>query len=125
MPVINLPISKGLVQSNAEGDWLDSLPTNMLTVPKPVLDAAGYMRSWPGLVKTFDTAGTARGGVFNPVLNTVFRVQGTRLVNAMGNMLAEVGGSGLARMPFSSNSQAIVSNGNLYYWRRKRHNKPV
>ena len=117
MPVINLPISKGLVQSNAEGDWLDSLPTNMLTVPKPVLDAAGYMRSWPGLVKTFDTAGTARGGVFNPVLNTVFRVQGTRLVNAMGNMLAEVGGSGLARMPFSSNSQAIVSNGNLYYWR--------
>ena len=34
MPVINLPISKGLVQSNAEGDWLDSLPTNMLTVPE-------------------------------------------------------------------------------------------
>ena len=117
MPTISLPISKGLVQSNAEADWLDSLPTNMLTVPKPVLDVAGYMRSWPGLVKTFDTTGIARGGVFNPVLNTVFRIQGSQLVDCQGRELADVGGTGLARLPFSSNSQAIVSGGNLYYWR--------
>lgn len=123
MPIINLPISKGLVTSNAEGDWIDSLPTNMLSVPKPVLDAPGYMRSWPGLVKQFDTVGTSRGAVFNAVLNTVFRVQGNQLVDLEGKALANVGGSGLARMPFSSNSQAVVSNGNLNYWRENAESR--
>ena len=117
MPVIQLPISKGLVTDRAESDWLDSLPVNMVAVPKPVLEAQGYMRSWPGLVFERPSSGVARGAVFNVVDDEVYRITGTMLINSEGEELADVGGFGLAQMPFSTNSQAIVSNGNLYFWR--------
>ena len=118
MPVVQLPISKGLVTDSSEADWLDSLPVNMVAVPKSVLNAQGYMRSWPGLTFLRPSAGVARGAVFNPVDEIVYRVTGTQLINSgTGAQLANVGGFGLAQMPFSSNSQAIVSNGRLYFWR--------
>ena len=41
MPVVQLPISKGLVTDSSEADWLDSLPVNMVAVPKSVLNAKG------------------------------------------------------------------------------------
>ncbi len=116
MPVLPIPLSKGLVTSNLEADWLDSLPTNMLAVPKPVLEANGYMRSWPGFDKTIDVPGTSRGAVFNDVEGQVFRVNGTSLIDGTGLTLAEVGGSGHASLPFSRNSQAVVSNGRLLFW---------
>lgn len=118
MPVVPVPFVKGLVTSNQDGDWLDSLPVNMLAVPKPVLDAQGYMRSWPGIEKTADVPGQPRGVVLNDVDNITYRVQGTSLINAdTGETLVDVGGSGHASLPFSRNSQAIVSNGTLNYWR--------
>ena len=117
MPVVQLPISKGLVTDSSEADWLDSLPVNMVAVPKSVLNAKGYMRSWPGLTFLRPSAGVARGAVFNVVDEEVYRITGTKLINSAGTELADVGGFGLAQMPFSSNSQAIVSDGNLYFWR--------
>ena len=117
MPVVQLPISKGLVTDNAEADWIDSLPVNMMAVPKPVLDAQGYMRSWPGLTFLRPSAGVARGGVFNVVDDEIYRITGTQLIDSAGAELADVGGFGLAQMPFSTNSQAIVSDGKLYFWR--------
>ena len=118
MPVLPVPFSKGLITDVTEGDWLDSLPLNMLAVPKPVLEAQGYMRSWPGLDKTIDVPGSPRGVVLNDVDNITYRINGTSLINATtGDILADVGGSGHASMPFSRNSQAIVSNGTMYYWR--------
>lgn len=118
MPVVPIPFSKGLITDVSEGDWIDSLPTNMLAVPKQVLDAQGYMRSWPGFDRIIDVPGTARGAVLNDVENITYRVNGTSLINgSTGEVLADVGGAGHASMPFSRNSQAIVSNGRLYYWR--------
>ncbi len=118
MPVVPIPFVKGLVTSNREADWLDSLPVNMLAVPKPVLEAQGYMRSWPGFDRTIDVPGSPRGAVLNEVERVNYRVNGTRLINGRtGEVLADVGGSGHASLPFSRISQAIVSNGTLNYWR--------
>ena len=116
MPDVQLPIDVGLV-TDGDSDWLDSLPTNMVAVPKPVLEAEGYMHNWPGLIQTRTVPGVARGGVYNVVRNEVYRVQSTSLVDGNGNVLADVGGFGLAQMPFSVNSQAIVSNGMLRFFR--------
>ena len=117
MPEVRLPISRGLVTDQTEGEWLDFLPVNLVTVPKPVLGGQGYMRSWPGLTQTNTTAGGARGGVYNTVQNITYRIAGTSLINSSGQVLVDVGGLGLARMPFSVNSQAIVSAGRLRFFR--------
>lgn len=117
MPVVQLPISQGLVTSNQDADWLDALPVNLLSVPKNALNATGYMRSWPGLDVKSPTQGTSRGAVYNVVDNKVYRVSGTKFTDNDGNVIADVGGSGYAPMPFSINSQAIVSNGVLNFWR--------
>ena len=118
MPTVPIPFHKGLITSNLEGDWLDFLPVNMLLVPKPVLDGQGYMRSWPGFNKTIDVPGTARGVVFNDVEGIVYRVNGTSLINGeTGEVFADIGGAGSASLPFSRLSQAVVSEGNLYFWR--------
>ena len=117
MPTVQLPISKGLVIEAAEADWLDSLPVNMVAVPKSVLNAQGYMRSWPGIQQFLTVPNIARGGVFNVALNRVFRVHGTSLIDGdTGAILGDVGGFGLAQMPFSTNTQAIVSDGRLQFY---------
>lgn len=118
MPVVQLPISKGLVVDSAEADWLDGLPVNMVAVPKSVLSAQGYMRSWPGLQQFQLVPNVGRGAVFNVALNRSFRVHGTSLIDGeTAEVLGDVGGFGLAQLPFSSNSQAIVSDGRLQYYR--------
>ena len=117
MPVVQLPIRKGTVTDRAEADWLDSLPTNMVAVPKSVLNANGYMRSWPGLTFLRPSQGRARGAVYNVVEDEVYRITGTSLTDSEGTVLADVSGNGLAQMPFSRTSQAIVSNNTLNYWR--------
>ena len=132
MPEIQLPFSTGLVTDAGQGneaDWLDALPVNMLAVPKPVLGARGYMHSWPGLVKKLDTVGRARGGIANDAVDDVFRIQGTKLINRAGDVLADVGispehlrnignveGVGYAPTAFSRTTTAIVSNGRLLFW---------
>ena len=117
MPVVPIPFEKGLITEDGEADWIDSLPVNMLAVPKTVLDnQRGYMQSWPGLVQTIDVPGLSRGGVNNVVRDQVFRVTGTKLIDDTGTTLANVGGQGLAAMPFSRNTQAVVSNGELFFW---------
>ena len=74
--------------------------------------------SWPGFNKTIDVPGTARGVVFNDVEGIVYRVNGTSLINGeTGEVFADIGGAGSASLPFSRLSQAVVSEGNLYFWR--------
>ena len=92
MPVVQLPIRKGTVTDRAEADWLDSLPVNMVAVPKSVLNANGYMRSWPGLEFLIASQGRARGAVFNVVQEQVYRVTGTSLIDESGAVLADVAG---------------------------------
>ena len=114
--VQTIPLSKGLIVDPLEVDWLDALPVNLLAVPKGVLDSPGYLRSFPGLSRLFETNDTARGVVNNVDEATIFRVQGPELVDIEGNVLVNVGGAGHAAMPYSATTQGIVSGNNLNYW---------
>lgn len=113
---VSIPLSKGLIIDPLEVDWLDALPVNLLAVPKDVLESPGYLRSWPGLSLEFTANDTARGGVYNVPEDTIFRVQGPELVDIEGNVLANVGGTGHAPMPYSATTQGIVSANLLQYW---------
>ena len=114
--VVSIPLSKGLIVDPDEVDWLDALPVNLLAVPKTVLESSGYLRSWPGLSLQFTTNDIARGAVNNVPLDTIFRVQGPELVDIDGEVLANVGGTGHAAMPYSSTTQGVVSGNVLNYW---------
>lgn len=76
MPRISLPLAKGLGKDHHHADYVDLLPINMLATPKEVLNAAGYLRSFPGIEKKADRVGLSRGAEFNTVQNQVYRVAG-------------------------------------------------
>lgn len=120
MPVIQLPLSKGLGTDQDEADWLDSLPVNMLAVPKGVLNASGYMRSWPGLVQTDTVPGLGRGGLFNVTTSSIFRINGAKLQEVIptGSVVtrADVPGTGYVPTSHSKTTTAFVADGALYYW---------
>lgn len=116
MPPVNLPFSKGLIIDDREVDWLDALPVNMIAVPKEVLGHPGYMHSWPGLTAGLNTIGPARGAVNNINETTVFRIQGSQLINEEGDTLATIPGVNHVPMPYSGITQGIVSTNQLRYW---------
>lgn len=76
MPTTQLPLVKGLGKDYRTADYVDLLPVNMLATPKEVLNAAGYLRSFPGIDKKADVAGASRGAQFNTSQNAVYRVLG-------------------------------------------------
>lgn len=117
MPVIQLPIAKGLVKNPAVADYVDFLPVNMLTVPKPVLNAAGYLRAFPGIAKTADVAGVSRGAEYNTKDSRVFRVMGNRLYAGGADTAAIIPGAERVSMAHSYNSQGIAAGGELLLWR--------
>ncbi|HGJ5863326.1 packaged DNA stabilization protein, partial [Arsenophonus nasoniae] len=51
MPKIQIPIAKGLGKDFKTADYIDALPVNILATPKEILNAAGYLRSFPGIEK--------------------------------------------------------------------------
>ena len=116
MPVVQLPISKGLVKNPFIADYVDFLPVNMLTVPKPVLNAAGYLRSSPGLVKTGSVAGVSRGAEYNTADNRVYRVFGGKLYAAGADLGAAVAGTERVSMAHSYSSQGVSADGVLQLW---------
>lgn len=111
-----LPLAKGLGKDYRNADYVDLLPVNMLATPKEVLNAAGYLRSFPGLSKNIDVAGKSRGVQFNTVENVVYRVAGGRLYRA-GTDHGAVIGSDRVSMAHSATSQAVASYGTLSMYR--------
>ncbi|MFG6076991.1 packaged DNA stabilization protein [Erwinia sp. OPT-41] len=116
MPVIQLPIIKGKGKKSHIADYADLLPVNMLAVPQPVLNAAGYMRSFPGIVKTSDVAGVSRGAEYNTKQNQVFRVAGSRMYAAGTALGVTIPGTGRVSMAHSYNSQGVAANGQLLFY---------
>lgn len=116
MPTTQLPLMKGLGKNYASADYLDLLPVNMLATPKEVLDASGYLRSFPGIEKRSDVAGLSRGAIYNSNQNVTYRVCGDRLYRN-GVELSIIMGSGRVSMAFSYNSQAVCAAGNLVFYR--------
>ncbi|NDO80389.1 hypothetical protein CJP72_06240 [Citrobacter sp. NCU1] len=116
MPVQQIPLMRGLGKSFSDADYIDLLPTNMLAVPKEVLNSNGYLRSFPGIEKRRDVNGVSRGVQFNTSQNSVYRVCGGKLYRGE----AEVGDvSGTARTPMahSRTSQAVVTGGQVVLYR--------
>ncbi|MEU4618329.1 packaged DNA stabilization protein, partial [Streptomyces umbrinus] len=65
MPIQKLPLAKGLGKDYRNADYVDLLPVNMLATPKEVLNASGYLRSFPGVAKRSDVSGVSRGVEYN------------------------------------------------------------
>ncbi|EOG6129698.1 packaged DNA stabilization protein [Cronobacter malonaticus] len=116
MPIQQLPLMKGTGRDYRNVDYVDLLPVNMLATPKEVLGANGYLRSFPGIVKVNDVAGTSRGAMYNSHESAVYRVLGTKLYRS-GVEIGEVPGSKRVSMACSYNSQAIGANGLLMLFR--------
>lgn len=120
MPIIELPLMKGLGKRPDLAEYSDLLPANMLAVSKEVAGSSGYMHPFPGIVKTDDIAGVSRGGEYNTKQNTVYRVAGDALYH--GGIRCEdihLPGSMRVSMAHSYNSQGIAADGRLYLYRHE------
>ncbi len=140
MPRISIPIVQGKAQNSTEIDWIDSLPINLLAVPLPVLDAIGYMRSWPSLVVDTSTymegntpvssTSLVHNGIFDTATNSTFRINGSTLqeykfndmgepiiINHVENIEGIPNGSGYIPIDYSINTVAYVVGGSLCYLR--------
>lgn len=116
MPIQQLPLMKGVGKDFTSADYIDYLPVNLLATPKEVLNAAGYMRSFPGIEKRDDVSGVSRGADYNTAQNAVYRVCGSSLYNG-SVLVGSVGGSGRVSMAHSRTSQAVIVNGQIILYR--------
>jgi len=74
-----LPLTPGTGKSALRANYVNRLPVNMLFVPPKVVNQSGYMRSFPGLVKTAGVAGLSRGVLLNAFDGRVYRLCGNTL----------------------------------------------
>ncbi|MCS4333700.1 packaged DNA stabilization protein gp10 [Klebsiella variicola] len=116
MTMPTLPLAKGLGKDFRNADYVDLLPVNMLATPKEVLNAAGYLRSFPGVAKKADVAGVSRGAEFNTVQNLAYRVAGGKLYKGASERGA-VPGNARVSMAHSATSQAVAANGVMTLYR--------
>ncbi|HGM5338194.1 TPA: packaged DNA stabilization protein [Serratia marcescens] len=119
-----LPLAKGLGKDYRNADYVDLLPVNMLATPKEVLNAAGYLRSFPGVAKKADVAGTSRGVQFNKAENVIYRVAGGKLYKGAGER-GDVSGNARVSMSHSATSQAVAVNGVMTLYRYDGTNKTL
>ena len=112
MPEIQIPLVKGQGKSSKTADYVDLLPTNIVSIVGEAEGAAGYFRFWPGITKVADVAGVSRGSHWNTVKDAVYRVMGGKLYLGQAEV-ADVPGSGRVSMAHGRNSQAVSVNGEL------------
>ena len=116
MPIQQLPLMKGTGKDYRNADYIDYLPVNLLATPKEVLNASGYMRSFPGIEKRGDVNGVSRGAEYNTAQNAVYRVCGGNLYRGQSSV-GSVAGSGRVSMAHSRTSQAVIVNGQVILYR--------
>ena len=101
-------------------EYKDSLPVNMYAVQKEILGAKGYLVCYPGLTTFGVSVGPDRGAVYNERMGLHFRVSGNKLisVNKYGSIvdLGEIPGEKQVSMPYSFNTQAIVTDGRVFLY---------
>lgn len=112
MPITQLPLMKGVGKDFRNADYIDYLPVNMLATPKEVLNASGYLRSFPGIAKRGDVAGVSRGVQYNTAQNAVYRVCGGKLYKGE-SPVGDVAGSARVPMAHGRTSQAVVTGGQV------------
>lgn len=116
MAIMQLPLIKGLGKECDHADYIDALPVNMLATPKPVLNASGYLRSFPGIARKAEVAGVSRGVQYNTHEKTVYRGLGNQLYKGH-KPIADLAGKGRISMAFSRNSQAVAAAGKMTLYR--------
>ncbi|MBH1909625.1 hypothetical protein I5U18_03445 [Serratia ureilytica] len=124
MPIQKLPLAKGLGKDYRNADYVDLLPVNMLATPKEVLNASGYLRSFPGVAKRSDVSGVSRGVEYNTVENVPYRVAGSKLYKGQDSR-GDVGGQGRVSMAHSATSQSVAANGVMTLYRYDGTNKTL
>lgn len=116
MPIQQLPLIKGVGKNFKTADYIDYLPVNMLATPKEVLNSNGYLRSFPGVTKLSDVAGTSRGAEYNTSQNAVYRVMGGKLYRS-DSAVGDVAGTSRVSLAHGRTSQAVCVNGNVVEYR--------
>ncbi|HHR6165223.1 TPA: packaged DNA stabilization protein [Providencia alcalifaciens] len=116
MPQVKIPLARGLRKDPHTADYIDGLPVNMLATPKEVLNAAGYLRSFPALVKLRDADGVSRGVQFNTKNSTVYRVCGGKLYQG-ANAIGDIQGKDRVSLAHSGFSQSVAFGGKLKLYR--------
>lgn len=119
---MKLPLVKG-TRVDADAEWRDSLPLNLVGFAQSVGSWSGYLRTADGL-KNFATGeGRDRGAIWSDRFKKHFRVSGDTLieVDEFGGIVDQSGGttitgSGNARFDNSFNSVAFVADGDYYRW---------
>lgn len=118
MPKIKLPLITGDRHSGL--DYRTNLPVNMTAVIKQIKDSDGYLLSHDGLTSFSETNGKARGGTFNERFDKHYRVSGDNFesidVDGTVTNLGLTPGDGVCSLAESFNTQAILTDGNLYLW---------
>jgi len=104
----------------AETDYRDYLPVNMTAVLRPILKANGYMVQHPGLVQYATGQGIDRGGIYNERQTEHYRISLGSLIsvsaNGATNVLGAISGKKNAALPYSFNSQAIITDGRMWLY---------
>lgn len=124
MPIQKLPLAKGLGKDYRNADYVDLLPVNMLATPKEVLNASGYLRSFPGVAKRSDVSGVSRGVEYNTVENIPYRVAGEKIYKGSSER-GNVSGGQRVSMAHSATSQAVAANGVMTLYRYDGTNKTL
>ncbi|HEE9834508.1 TPA: hypothetical protein R8G43_000774 [Citrobacter freundii] len=116
MPIQQLPLMKGVGKDFRNADYIDFLPVNLLATPKEILNSSGYLRSFPGITKLSDVAGTSRGAEYNTSQNAVYRVMGGKLYRS-DSAVGDVAGSSRVSLAHGRTSQAVCVNGSVVEYR--------
>lgn len=122
MPDLVINLLKGDTVGS-ETDYRDALPVNMYGVTSELFGANGYLIQDQGLT-AFATAnrGRCRGGAWNERIGAHFRVIGTDFVEISTDgtvtVLGTVEGADTVRMPYSFNTQAVISTSGYYLYDR-------
>ncbi|WP_039031988.1 packaged DNA stabilization protein [Leclercia adecarboxylata] len=124
MPIQQLPLMRGTGKDYRNADYIDYLPVNMLATPKEVLNASGYLRSFPGIAKRSDVAGASRGAQYNTSQNAVYRVMGGKLYKG-DSVVGDVAGSARVTMAHGRTSQAVCVGGQVVEYRYDGTTKTV
>lgn len=103
-----------------ETDYRDALPVNMYAVNRPMFGAQGYMLQSSGLTHHADVVGIDRGGVWNDRFDKHYRVSGERFIEVAADgsatVLGTVPGNGIASLPLSFNTQAVIADGRFFLY---------
>lgn len=114
-----IPIIKG-DKIGVETDYRDALPVNMYAVARDILNAKGYMLSYPGLSLLGTGSGIDRGANYNDRLGNLFRISGTKLISVSSSgvvvELGDISGSEQVAMPYSFNTQCVIADEKMFLY---------